>query len=202
MTKVGSSCWWLADFTRSGCMWAALSSSPQWSGREAGSSPTSACLSPHRGAARWGRTSRLPPVAAKPWGLVGKVHVWAEGIRLVKGAGPLLFTEVFGLGCLIFRQIWGISKENPAPTLWFYLPSSSCLSLSLIFAVSVRVFVHTCPPVLSDMTVKVRSSRLGDCQPGGPCVCYSPEPTSRLGGQAPRHCFCALFVVSRWRLFL
>lgn len=69
------------------------------------SSATSACLSPRQGAARWGRTSRLPPLAARPRELVGKVHMWAEGIRLGKGAGPLFFTEVFGIGCLIFRQI-------------------------------------------------------------------------------------------------
>ena len=46
---------------------------------------------------------------------MGKVHVWAEGIRLVKGAGPLLFTEVFGIGCLIFSYFPGTAVTPSDP---------------------------------------------------------------------------------------
>ena len=149
MTKVGSSCCLLADFTRSGCTWAPLSTSRGGRGVGQSAAPRRCDCPVSRDA---GRCSLLVGAghpgcfqgAARPW-----VPMWDAGSRLVKGVGSVFSTEVFGIRCLIFRQIWGISKEKSTPELWFYLPSSFCLSLSFIFAVRVciRVIVHMCPPV-------------------------------------------------------
>lgn len=38
--------------------------------------------------------------------------MWAEGIRLGKGAGALFFTEVLGIGCLILDRFEGFQKET------------------------------------------------------------------------------------------
>ena len=61
------------------------------------------------------------------------------------------------------------------------------IPVSFLQSVSVRVFVHTCPPVLSDMTVKVRASRLGDCQspPWGPLCAPSQNPRPGWVGEHP-----------------